>query len=87
MIKKIKKCLIVLIIAFFISFLVTFYINRKLKSIIFEMATFEATKLESSIANRALIEILEDDIDINGFYVTKESKDGNIEMIDFNYRI
>lgn len=82
--KMLKRILLVVISTFFISLIFTFYINQKIKPVLLEIATFEATKLESMVANNSLIEVLDDDIDVNSLYTTKESKDGNIEMIDFN---
>ena len=83
-IKKIKLLLLIIIFTWIISLLIIMTLSIKIKPILLATAKFEAEKVESSIINKAINEILDNGYDTNELFNTILSKDGKIQTIDFN---
>ena len=83
-IKKIKYLIISILCTTLIALILIIAINQKLKFNIIELANFEVNKLESTLANNAISEIVDKNTDTYNLFDTTISKNGEIQTVDFN---
>lgn len=82
--KKRKAMLYLILISSIISIFNSHIIGIKLKPTIVEIGEFEAYKIESTIVNNALNEILKTNYNLEDLFNIITSNDNQIQTIDFN---
>lgn len=82
--KNISKFLITIIICCIISTIIVYIIGIKIKPTLLEIAQFEAEKIESTIINKSINKIIDDNYEINNLFHTIKNKNDEIQMTDFN---
>lgn len=81
--KKNLFLLILILVAIGVTLFLSF-INNKITPILLENAELEINKFSTILINKAVSQILEDQINIEELFYTEKSNDGSIQMIDFN---
>ena len=87
MMKKLKdnKLIIsVFILPTILTLIFIIVISTQLKPILLETVTFEAEKLESTIVNNAISEILKKGFNTDNLFITVQNNANDIQTVDFN---
>lgn len=82
--RKIDILVLCVITSAIISLIFLKFLNVKIKPILLEIGSFEASKIESNIVNNAIDKILKEDYDTDDLFSIVYSNDGSIQTIDFN---
>lgn len=85
--KKVKKShkLIIIVLIIMLSLYVCFYvINEKITPVIMEYAEKEAKSLSMLIMNKAVSEVISNQIKIDDLFIIIKDNNGQVKSIDFN---
>lgn len=83
-IRKIDIIILSMIFSLIISILFLKVLNTKIKPFLIEFVKSEASKIESTVVNKSINEILKDEYDMKNLFNYIKSSDGTIETIDFD---
>ena len=83
-VKRVDLIFISIVVSAIISLISVMIIGIKMKPILIEIARVETSKLESTIVNNAINEMIVEGYSTDSLFEIVEAKDGIIQMIDFN---
>ncbi len=82
--RKINIIIFSLIFSISMAIIILIIAGIRLKPVLFEIAKAEALKIESTIINKTINELINEGYDTNNLFYTIKADDGMIETIDFN---
>ena len=82
--RKKKLLLFVLLITFIVVFLTLQFFGKLVNPILLETSELEMQKISSFVANRAIYNVVNNDLSFQNLFETVTSSDGTIQTIDFN---
>lgn len=83
-ITKKKILFLILILVFFAVFFTLQFFGKLVTPILLETSELEIQKISSFVANRAISQVVSDNVSFQNLFETVTSSDGTIQTIDFN---
>lgn len=80
---KIKKLVVIIIIAIFTSFFLLAHLGKVLNEQLYNYVNTESKRIVSNVVNYSINEIIEENIEEDLFEITKNQQ-GEIELLDYN---